>query len=88
MVAGLRAALEERVVTRVLAADAVLSSAAAGRDAQRAADVEKAVAAVDREIRAHALARAHAVAERDRRRPAIRRASAVVAAELGGRRQY
>ncbi len=88
VVAGLRAALEERVVTRVLAADAVLSSAAAGRDAQRAADVEKAVAAVDREIRAHALARAHAVAERDRRRPAIRRASAVVAAELGGRRQY
>lgn len=82
VIAGLRATAEERVATRVLAAEAVLSTAAAQRDAEQAAEVDKAVAAVDREIRAHTLARAQAVAERDQRRPVIERAAGVVAAEL------
>ncbi|WP_328350056.1 hypothetical protein OG976_14760 [Mycobacterium sp. NBC_00419] len=82
VVAGLRAAVEERVATRVLAAEAVLSSAAAERDAGDAAAQEKTVAAMDREIREHALARAHATTERDKRLPVIRRAIDVVTAEL------
>lgn len=82
VVARLRAAVEERVATRVLAAEAVLSSAAAERDARDAAAYDKTVAAVEREIREHAVARAHATTERDKRLPVIARAIAVVTTEL------
>lgn len=86
VIAGVRATMEEWVATRVLAAEAALSTAAAQRDANEAAATEKAVAAIDREIRAHALAGAQAVAERDRRMPVITQAAAVVAAELAAAR--
>ncbi|WP_167107804.1 hypothetical protein [Mycobacterium sp. DL592] len=82
VVAGLRAALEERVATRVLAAESVLSSAAAERDARDAAAHDKTLSAVDREIREHAQARAQASTERDKRMPVIRQAIEVVTAEL------
>ncbi|WP_059015146.1 hypothetical protein [Mycobacterium sp. M26] len=86
VIAGVRATMEEWVATRVLAAEAALSTAAAQRDADEAAAAEKAVAAIDREIRAHALAGAQAVAERDCRMPVITQAAAVVAAELAAER--
>ena len=82
VVSGLRAGLEERVATRMLAAESALSVAAAERDIEDGARADQTVAAVDREIHQHATARARAVTERDLRMPAIARALAVVRAEL------
>jgi hypothetical protein len=82
VVSGLRAALEERVATRMLAAQSALGVAAAQRDSEDSARMDQTVAAVDREIHQHASARARAEAERDLRMPALTRALAVVRAEL------
>jgi hypothetical protein len=82
VVSGLRAGLEERVATRMLAAESALGLAAAERDSEDSARVDQTVAGIDREIHQHATARARAVVERDLRMPAIARALAVVRAEL------
>ena len=82
VVSGLRAALEERVATRMLAAESALGVAAAERDSEDSARMDQTVAAVDREIHQHASARARAEAERDLRMPVLTRALAVVRAEL------
>lgn len=82
VVTGLRGVLEERVATRVLAAESALSIAAAGRDAEETARLERTVAAIDREIRQHATERARAAAERDLRMPPIARALAIVRSGL------
>jgi hypothetical protein len=83
VVSGLRAGLEERVATRLLAAESALGVAAAERDNEDSARVDQAVAAIDREIHQLATARARAVAERELRMPALNRALDVVRAELG-----
>ncbi|MCX2931864.1 hypothetical protein ORI20_16400 [Mycobacterium sp. CVI_P3] len=78
VVAGLRAALEEWVVTCVLAAEAAVGRAAAERDAVASAEFDDAVARIDREIRAHMAQRTRAAAVRDRRGEAILRALTAV----------
>ena len=82
VVSGLRAALEERVAARMLAAESALGLAAAERDSEDSGRLDQTVAAIDRDIQQHASARARAVAERDLRMPALTRALAVVRAEL------
>ena len=82
VVGGLRAGLEERVATRMLVAESALGVAAAERDSTDSAQLDRTVAAIDREIHQYAASGARAVAERDRRMPAITRALAVVRAEL------
>ena len=82
VVSGLRAGLEERVATRMLAAESALGVAAAERDSEDSARVDQTVAAIDREIRQHATAQARAVDERDLRMPALARALSAVRAEL------
>ncbi len=85
VVAGLRAGLEERVATRMLAAESALGVAAAERDSADSARLDRTVAAIDREIHQHAASGARAVADRDLRMPAIVRALEVVRAELAPR---
>jgi len=82
VVSGLRAGLEERLATRMLAAESALGVSAAERDSRDSARLDQTLAGIDREIHQHATARARAVAERDLRMPAIGRALAVVRAEL------
>ena len=82
VVSGLRAGLEERLATRMLAAESALGVSAAERDSRDSARLDQTLAGIDREIHQHATARARAVAERDLRMPAIARALAVVRAEL------
>jgi hypothetical protein len=79
---GLRTAMEEWVATRVLAAEASLGRAAAERDVGAAAELDEAVARIDREIREHGMQRTRSAAVRDRRAPAIARALAAVRADL------
>lgn len=81
---ALRATLEERVATRVLAAESVFGGAAAERDVAAGARVDRRVAVIDRQIRAHTAARARALAARDRQLPVINRALAEIDAELAG----
>jgi len=83
--AELRAAVEERVVIRMLAAEPVLGRAAADRDAAAIARVEDEVARIDGDIRAHARAAARAATARDQHLPGIARALAMVRADLGER---
>ena len=82
VVTGLRGVLEQRVATRVLAAESALGIAVAERDAAENARVEQAVVAIDREIHQHATGRARALAERDLRMPVITRALAIVRSGL------
>jgi hypothetical protein len=80
----LQSAVEERVATRVLAAEATLTADVARRDE---ADVEAAgrqVDEIDAELREHAIATARAAALRDRRLPPLQKALDTVRAELGG----
>ncbi|WNG93095.1 hypothetical protein [Mycobacterium sp. ITM-2016-00318] len=79
----LQGSLEGRVATRIVAAEAELTSEAARRDE---ADVEVATADVgeiDAELREHAVATARAAALRDRRLPPLQKALDTVRAELG-----
>jgi hypothetical protein len=78
----LRSALEERVATRVLAAEAALTSEQATRDEHAAAAAADRVAKIDAEIRQHAIAAARAVTLRDRRLPVLQKAIEAVQAEL------
>ncbi len=78
----LRAALEEWVAGRVLAAEAALGRAAAERDAADSARADDVVAGIDRQIREHTIAGARAGAVRDRQAPVLMRALAAVRGEL------
>lgn len=80
--AGLRGALEERVATRLLAAESALGLAAAERDADAASQVDRTLAGIDREIRQHAAVRAAALADRAARMPLLTRALSAVRTEL------
>ncbi|AKS31844.1 hypothetical protein [Mycolicibacterium goodii] len=79
-----RCALEEIVATRVLHAEADLTRQLAQRDEAEAAAAAEQIAAIDSELREHAVATARAAAMRDRRIPPLRRALEVVRADLYG----
>lgn len=81
---ALRSALEERVATRVLAAESELAREAAGRDERESAAAEERFAEIDAELREHAAHTARAAVVRDRRLPSLQRALDAVRAELHG----
>jgi hypothetical protein len=70
----LQASLEERVASRVLAAEMELTSDAARRDEADAETATAQVAEIDTELREHAVATARAAALRDRRLPPLQKA--------------
>jgi hypothetical protein len=82
--AALRAAVEERVATRVLAAETALTSDLAARDEREGATVADRVAEIDAELREHAVATAKAAVVRDRRVPSLQKALEAVQVELYG----
>ena len=80
----LRSTVEERVATRVLTAETALTSELAARGEADSATAADRVAAIDAELREHAVAIARAAAARDLRLPSLQRALAAVRAELYG----
>jgi hypothetical protein len=82
--ATVRSAVEELVATRVLKAEADLTTQLAERDEADAAAVAEQIVAIDAELRDHAVATARAAALRDRRVPPLRRALDVVQTDLYG----
>lgn len=85
VMATVKSAVEERVATRVLAAEGALTSESAAVDEREAAATSKRVAEIDAELREHAVETARAAAERDRRLPSLQRALDAVRADLYGR---
>jgi hypothetical protein len=81
---ALRSTVEERVATRVLAAETALTSELAARDEAESATAAERVATIDAELREHAVATARAAAVRDRRLPPLRKALDSVRDELYG----
>jgi hypothetical protein len=82
--ATLRSAVEERVATRVLAAETALTSELATRDELESATAADRVAKIDVELHEHAIATARATTVRDRRLPLLQKAIEAVRAELYG----
>jgi len=82
--AMLRSAVEERVATRVLAAETALTSDLAARDEVESATAADRIAEIDAELREHAVATAKAAVVRDRRVPPLQQALGAVRAELYG----
>jgi hypothetical protein len=82
--AALRSVVEERVATRVLAAETALTTDLAARDEVESATAADRVADIDAELREHAVATAKAAAVRDRRLPPLQQAVDAVCAELYG----
>ena len=80
--ASLRAAAEQLVASRVLAAESVLSAELGEQDEANTARVADRVSAIDRELREHAVAAARAAAQRGREMPTLRAALEKVRAEL------
>ena len=80
----LQSAVEERVATRVLAAEATLTADVARRDEADAESTAVQVGEIDAELREHAIATARAAALRDRRLPPLQKALDTVRAELAG----
>jgi hypothetical protein len=80
----LQAAVEERVATRVLAAEAELTADLARRDEADAEVAAAQIAQIDAELREHAVATAQAAALRDRRLPPLQKALDKVREELQG----
>jgi hypothetical protein len=82
--ATLRYTVEERVATRVLAAESALTAHLAARDEVESATAADRVAEIDAEMREHAVATAKAAAVRDRRLPTLQKALDAVRVELYG----
>lgn len=80
---SVRAAAEHLVTTRVLAAESALGAALAEQDETETARVKDDVAAIDTELREHAVAAARATAQRDREMPTLQAALDAVRNELG-----
>lgn len=78
----LQSTLEERVATRVLAAEAALTANVARRDEDDADVTSAQVSEIDAELREHAVETARAAALRDRRLPPLQKALETVRAEL------
>jgi hypothetical protein len=83
----LRAVVEQFVMTRMLHAESALTAEQARLDDAAGADISDRLAAIDAELREHAVAGAQATAVRDRELPSLQRALDAVHAELEGRRQ-
>jgi hypothetical protein len=81
---AVRSAGEERVATRVLAAETALTSELAAHDEVESTTAADRVAEIDAELREHAIATARAATVRDRRLPPLQRALDMVRAELYG----
>jgi hypothetical protein len=81
-VASLRATVDQLVATRVLAAETSFAVSLAEQDEARSAELAGEVAAIDAELREHALARRRAVAAREVQLPAVQGALDAVRAEL------
>jgi hypothetical protein len=84
VIATLRSAVEERVATRVLAAETALTTDLAAREEVESATAADRVAELDTELREHAVATARAGVVRDRRLPPLQQALDAVRAELYG----
>jgi len=82
--AMLRSTVEERVATRVLAAETALTSDLAARDEVESATAADRVAEIDTELREHAAATAKAAVVRDRRLPPLQQALDAVRSALYG----
>jgi hypothetical protein len=82
--ATLRSGVDERVATRVVAAESALTSDLAVRDEQETATAADRVAEIDAELREHAIATARAATLRDRRLPPLQQALDAVRGELYG----
>ena len=82
--ATLQSTVEERVATRVLATEAVLTADVARRDEDEAEVTAGQVSEIDAELRDHGVATARAAALRDRRLPPLQKALDTVRAELAG----
>lgn len=80
----LRSAVEELVATRVLAGEAALTTQLTARDETEATAATEQIAAIDAELREHAVATARAAALRDRRSPPLQKALEAVRTELYG----
>ncbi|MEW2479256.1 hypothetical protein AB0876_06645 [Mycobacterium sp. NPDC049093] len=80
----LRSAVEQLVATRVLAAESALTTEQAAREEADGAAAAEKTAAMDAELREHAIATARAAAQRDRRIPPLQRALDAVRADLYG----
>jgi hypothetical protein len=80
----LQSAVEERVATRVLAAEATLTAEVARRDEADGEAAAGQVDEIDAELREHAIATARAAALRDRRLPPLQKALETVRAQLAG----
>jgi hypothetical protein len=80
----LREVVEQHAATRVRQAEPALTGEQERRDDAEAANVADRVAAIDSELREHAVAAAQATASRDRELPALQRALDAVQAELNG----
>jgi hypothetical protein len=78
----LQGAVEERVATRIVAAEAELTAEVARRDEADAEVTTANVGEIDAELREHAVATARAAAVRDRRLPPLQKALDTVRAEL------
>jgi hypothetical protein len=81
----LRSAVEERVATRVLVAEAALTSELAHRDEVDSATAAERVGQIDAELREHAVQTARAAKVRDRRLPPLQRAIDAVRTQLYGK---
>jgi hypothetical protein len=78
----LRSAVEERVATRVVAAETDLTTDLAARDEADATAAVDRIGHIDAELREHAIETSRAVAFRDRRLPPLQKALDAVRAEL------
>ena len=82
-IASVRAAAEQLVATRVLAAESAFSAALGEQDETANGEVAARVGEIDTELREHAVAARRAAALRDREMPTLQRALDAIRAELG-----
>ncbi|MGV0625723.1 hypothetical protein [Mycolicibacter minnesotensis] len=83
IVATLRPALQELVALRVVAAESVLTAELAACEDRETADLTGRVAALDRELREHAVATLRAAAAADQQLPTLLQALVAVRSDLG-----
>ena len=83
LTSSLQSVAEEWAVTRVLAAEELLSTELTARDEEETARVGDRVRVIDSELREHATATARAAAARERELPTVLAALEAVRAELG-----
>ncbi|CQD04087.1 hypothetical protein BN1232_00591 [Mycobacterium lentiflavum] len=83
LTSALKSVVEELVATRVLTAEALLSTGLVAHDEAENTQVSEQVSVIDTELREHAIAAARATAAREREMPTVQAALDAVRAELG-----